>query len=456
MKPQIIIIDDEPAICESLEIALEGDYQIFTTQEPKEAIRMIKEKPFQVAIIDLKIGTYDGIELLREIKKINKTIAAIMITAYGSIRSSVEAMKSGAFNYISKPLDIEELRIYIEQALEIRRLNEKIYYLDNKLKSRYKYGDMIGKSPEMQKVYEQIERLKSMDINILITGESGTGKDLVAQALHYLGKRKDERFIVVNCAAIPEGLLESDFFGYKRGSFTGAVMDKKGKFEVADKGTIFLDEIGDMPISLQSKLLRVLEQKEISAIGSNEVRKVDVHVIAATNRNLKEMVLEGKFREDLYFRLNVFEIKLPPLKERKQDIPLLCEFFISNLRKEKDINVEGISKEAQRALLTYDYPGNVRELSNIIEYAVVMAESENIQINDLPQHVIIGGTQIEKKPNEYNKTEKLTLEEIEKAAILNSLLRNNGHRGKTAEELGISERGLRYKIKEYDLANKLN
>lgn len=451
MKPEIIVIDDEPAICESLVLALDSYYEVYTAHDPKQALELIKRHSIQVALIDIKLGAYDGIELLKEVKKIDNDIAVIMITAYGSIRSSVTAMKNGAFNYLSKPFDIEELQIFIKQALEFKELNERVNYLSDELKSYYQYGNMIGKSPEMKLVFEQIEKLKNVDVSVTILGESGTGKELVARALHFNGKRTDKNFVVVNCAAIPEGLLEEEFFGHKRGSFTGATSDKKGKFEIADKGTIFLDEIGDMPLSLQGKLLRVLEQKEVSPIGSNTVKKVDVRVIAATNRDLQKMVNEGKFREDLYYRLNVFEIKLPPLRERKQDIPLLCEYFIKKYNKEQGKNIQGISREAERALLTHDYPGNIRELSNIIEYAMIMADDIYIQLKDLPQQF-----QGNKKELLFTAPDEgLNLKQLERNAILRCLQKNNGNRRKTAQELGISERGLRNKINEYGLSEEI-
>ena len=303
----------------------------------------------------------------------------------------------------------------------------------------------------MKNIFKLIDRVKDVDTNVIITGESGTGKDLVARAIHYSGNRRTNRFEEINCAAIPENLLEEELFGHKKGSFTGAIENRKGKFEVANNGTIFLDEIGDMPLTLQAKLLRVIEQKEYSPIGSNEKRKLDIRIIAATNKDLKGMVKEGRFREDLFFRLNVIQIKVPPLRERKQDLPLLFRHFIQKYNEEFYKDIKGLSKEAERILLEYDYPGNVRELSNIFEHAMVLSSKDIIEVQSLPKEI--------QKFNGSNRGNSifvhdllgLTLEEVEKIVISASLEKNKGHRKNTAKMLGISEKGLRNKIKKYDL-----
>ncbi|MEG1942683.1 MAG: sigma-54 dependent transcriptional regulator, partial [Angelakisella sp.] len=411
-------------------------------------------------LLDLKIGDRDGIEVLHEIKEIDSRIAVIMMTAYGSIKSSVKAMRGGAFTYLAKPLDLEELFIFIRQALEFRHMNERVTYLSDELKSRYQYGEMIGKGPAMQQVYNMIEKVKDIDTGVTIFGESGTGKELVARAIHFLGNRKEEKFIEVNCAAIPEGLLEEEFFGHKRGSFTGAVGDTKGKFEAADSGTIFLDEVGDMPLSIQGKLLRVLQQKQFSPIGSNEVKNVDVRVIVATNRNLREMVQDGTFRQDLFYRLNVVEINLPPLRERTQDIPLLLKHFIDKYNKAQEKNITGITKAAERLLLSYTYPGNIRELANALEYAFILSDGNVIDACDLPlqmqqPHPLFAA---ERSDAEDSKAREallagLTLREVERLAIKVNLEQNGGHKKHTAEQLGISERGLRNKLLEYALSD---
>lgn len=449
MRPKILIIDDEAAICVSLRYALGRDYDLKAVTSEEEALTALAQDSFDLVLLDLMLGNQDGVEVLQKIKEYAPDIVVIIMTAHGSISSSVSAMKKGAFTYLTKPLDIEELKIFIQQGLNYQRLNRKVSYLSDELQGRYQYGGMIGKSPVMQSVYELVAKLKDVDTPVVVTGESGTGKELVARAMHYMGSRKNEHFVDINCAAIPESLLEMEFFGYKRGAFTGATTDKKGKFEVADKGTIFLDEIGDMPITLQGKLLRVLQEKQFTPIGSNENKTIDVRVVAATNRDLWQLVQDGKFRNDLYFRLNVITIRLPPLRERKQDIPMLASKFIVQLNDEHKREVKGITKEAERILLTYDYPGNVRELQNIIEFAMIMCNDAYIEASDLPKNVR-EAAQSGQIPFETGiHTEVGTLREIEKHAIIQSMERNNGNQRKTAEELGISERGLHNKLKEY-------
>lgn len=454
MKAKVLIIDDDPAICASLTLALKSSYDVKAVTTAEEGLALLKEIPFQLVLLDLIIGETDGIEVLKRIKALDNSMVVIMMTAYGSIRSSVKAMKEGAFTYLPKPLELEELYIHMEQALKFRALHERVNYLSHELESRYQYGEMIGKSPAMQEIYKVIDKLKDVDVSVLIRGESGTGKELAARAIHFSGSRREERFVEVNCAAIPEGLLEDEFFGHRKGSFTGAVNDRKGKFEIADKGTLFLDEIGDMPLSLQGKLLRVLQSKEITPIGSNEVIKIDIRIIAATNRNLLEMVNEGTFRRDLYYRLNVIEIKLPPLRERNQDILLISRELIKRHNKEYERNIQGFTKEAEKILLSYSYPGNVRELENALEYAGVLCSGNLIDAGDLPNYMIVKPKEhhLSKEDFEMEAFADLTLKELEKLAIQASLKKNGGKQRVTAQKLGISERGLRNKIKEYGLS----
>ena len=450
MKPKILIIDDEAAICVSLKYSLNKDYDVTAVMSEEEAMAALERDPFQLVLLDMFLGSTNGIDLLQRIKERYPDMIVIVMTAHGSIRSSVDAMKRGAFTYMTKPLDMEELNIFIQQGLQFRSLNEKVDYLSRELQDRYHYGDMIGKSPTMQSVYALVEKLKDVDTPVVVTGESGTGKELVARAMHYMGARRKESFIDVNCAAIPEGLLEMEFFGYRRGAFTGASSDKKGKFEAADKGTIFLDEIGDMPLSLQGKLLRVLQEKQFTPIGSNESKSIDVRVIAATNRDLWKMVQKGTFRQDLYYRLNVVNIALPTLRERKQDIPLLASSFIARLNKEHRKNIQGITREAERILVSHDYPGNVRELQNMMEFAVIMCMGDYITPHDLPRQFWPAADRPEPE-NSQPEAEGggKTLYEIEKRAILQTLQNNNGNQTRTAEELGISRKGLQLKLKEY-------
>lgn len=453
MRPSVWIIDDEQGICASLRFALKSDYNIKTFQSSLPAFESLRKESCDVILLDLKLESEDGLDILREIKNIDSSIAVIMMTAYASIGTSVEAMRAGAYTYLTKPLDLEELRIVIKQALEFRNLNKRVLYLSDELENARHYDRIIGESPAMKRIYEIIDTVKNIDSNVLITGESGTGKELVAKAIHSDGKRAHERFVVVNCAAIPDNLLESEFFGHKKGAFTGATSDRKGKFELADRGTLFLDEIGDMPLTLQSKILRVLQDKEITPVGSSDSRKVDVRFIAATNRNLGELIRNNLFREDLFYRLNVMTIDLPPLRERREDVPLLCDNFITMNCEKMNKCIRGCTSEAMTVLQGYDYPGNVRQLSNIIEYACIVCRTNQIDLADLPDRLLSGSDLSHPAGFEDFETylSKHSLREIEKAAIIQTLKKNNGRRDKTAADLGISKRGLLNKIHEYKI-----
>ncbi|GAU78218.1 sigma-54 dependent transcriptional regulator [Fusibacter sp. 3D3] len=457
MNKKILIIDDEEDICSSLEFALEDLYEVKTTVLPQKGLDYLVKENFNLVLLDLRIGNVDGIDLLEEIKNIDKTIQVIIMTAYGTIVSSVDAIKKGAFTYLTKPLDLDLLYKSIEQALEFQMHREAVRF-EYDGEGEYVYHGIIGKSAVMKNVFSYIEKLKDVDTSVVINGESGTGKELVARAIHYAGKRKHKKFVEINCAAIPEGLLEEELFGHVKGTFTGAVTDKIGKFEYADGGTIFLDEIGDMPYPLQAKLLRVLQQKEYTPLGSNEAIKVNVRVLAATNQNLKKMVEEGKFRSDLYFRLNVIEIQLPPLRERRSDIPLLLQNFIRLYNESMSQNVEGISKKAESLLREYHYPGNVRELANIMECAVLLSKDKIIEVENLPMELRaqkgLSGDTLDLTIGVKIGTQNLvglTLQEAEKELISAALKLNKGHKKATATMLGISERGLRNKIQDYGI-----
>ena len=412
MKKNILIIDDEANICSSLTYVLEDNFNVFSNTNPFKALELLNKEDINLILLDLRIGKTNGIDILKKIKAENEQAIVIMMTAYGTIESTVEAMRNGAFTYLTKPLNIEELLITINQGLEYQSLSNKVNELNNQLIDKYSYKGLVGKSPEMQNIFELIEKVRDVDINVLITGESGTGKDLIARAIHYSGNRSKENFVEINCAAIPEGLLESELFGHKKGAFTGADKDKIGKFEYAKKGTILLDEIGDMSLNLQAKLLRVLEQKEFSPLGSNDIIKLEARVIAATNRNLKRMIKEKGFRQDLYFRLNVVEIDVPPLRNRRQDLPLLFNHFIKLYNEKLGKNVVKISKNAEKLLLKYLYPGNIRELSNILEYAVLLSENGAIEESDLPDEVSLLG-KINASEYELDSLLGLTLKDIE-------------------------------------------
>ncbi|MGO4889580.1 sigma-54-dependent transcriptional regulator [Anaerobacillus sp. MEB173] len=446
---KILIIDDEPAICSSLSFALEDDYEVTTTTNPEEGIALIQEDPFHICLLDLKIGSVSGIDVLVQLKEIQENLIVIMITAYGDITTSVEALQKGAFSYLTKPINMDELFTTIEKSLQFLELNDRVDYLSKELERKSTFEGMITKSEKMDNVLQLVDKVKDVDTSVLITGESGTGKEIVARAIHFSGKRKKEHLEVVNCAAIPEQLLESELFGYEKGAFTGADTNKEGKFQLAQNGTIFLDEIGDMPSALQAKLLRVLQRKEVTPLGSNKTVKLNVRVLAATNKDLLEAVGNGEFREDLYYRLNVISIHLPPLRERKDDLQLLIHHFIDQFNKAMGKQVKGITSEAKELFYQYSYPGNIRELENLIEATMVMSDGPYIDVADLPPQLRDVDRQIEKGKSSLNAYLGLPLKEIEKQFILATLEYNDGHRKNTAKMLGISERGLREKLKTY-------
>ena len=455
MKPRVLVIDDELSICVTLVMALEDKYEAQYARSAAQGLALLHEQEFALVFLDLCIGEDYGLKVLKEIKAIDSRVAVIIITAYGSIDSSVEAIKSGAYSYLTKPLRIEEVLIYAEQALSFRSLSEQVEYLSDELQSRNHYFGMVGKSRSMQRVYELIKKLQDVDVGVTITGESGTGKELVARAIHFSGNRKKERFITVNCAAIPEGLLEEELFGHRKGAFTGALYDKVGKFEAADGGTIFLDEIGDLPLAMQGKVLRVLQEKSVTPVGSNETRTTDVRVIAATNRDLPQMIRQGTFRLDLFYRINVVGISLPPLRERRQDIPLLCRHFIDRYNTEYKKKTSGLTYGAERFLLEYDYPGNIRELSNIIEYAIVICDGDVIRLEDLPAYTArptAAEPQLQDGVRRAALFDGMTFREIEREIIIDRLRTNRGHQKLTAQQLGISAKGLRNKMRDYGIS----
>lgn len=454
MNRTVYIIDDEPSICVSLQLALKNLYRVKTFTSSLPALANMEAEGADIVLLDLRLGEENGLEVLERIKRIDPNTEVIMMTAFGSIDTSVNAMQKGAFTYLTKPINIEELKVIMQQASNIRKLNDQIYYLSDQLESKSRFDAIIGESAPMQRVYMLIDRVKDIDTNVLITGESGTGKELVARAIHNAGKRYRERFVVVNCAAIPENLLELEFFGYKRGAFTGAMQDKKGKLEQADNGTLFLDEIGDMPLGLQSKLLRALQDKEFTPVGGSTPIKVDTRILAATNRDLPALIAEGRFREDLYYRLNVMEIKLPPLRERQGDIAILGNYLLGKFSAELNKPIRAITPEAKEMLERLPYPGNVRQLANILEYACILCQDGVISKEDFPEYVTrTDGT----GPSGDSIDDYLSshsLKDIEKRAIEATLQRCGGKRVATAAQLGISKRGLLNKLKEYGVIDR--
>ncbi|MED1873746.1 sigma-54-dependent Fis family transcriptional regulator [Brevibacillus borstelensis] len=449
---RLLIVDDEPAICASLSFALEDDFDVFTAKDEQTALAVLEQEEIDCVLLDLNLGSTSGLELLPKLKKLRPDLTVIMMTAFGTIESSVAAMKAGAYHYLTKPLHLDEVKLLINKALEFQKLHKRVKVLSAAVKQQQSYAGMIGKSQQMQRIYQLIEKVKDIPSNILITGESGTGKELVARAIHYQGVRSQAAFSVINCAAIPETLLESELFGYAKGAFTGAVQQKTGLFERSHGGTVFLDEIGEMPLALQAKLLRVIQERTVTPLGSYSTKEIDIRLIAATNRNLEEEVAKGTFREDLYYRLNVIPIRTPALRERPEDVPLLVDYFLdlyaANMGREK----KECSPDVKKKLFAYSFPGNVRELANIIEYAVALSAGEIITMEDLPASLVsqpTGKRLFPKSQEGVFVPANATLEEAERLVILHTLEKNGGHRKKTADQLGISERGLRQKLKQY-------
>ena len=449
----LLIVDDEPAICASLSFALEDEFRVFEAQEAQEALTAVRQKDIDIVLLDLKLGQSDGMEVLQQMKSEKPSVVVIMMTAFGSIHSSVAAMKAGAFYYITKPLDMDELRMLLDKAVEYLGLESRVQYLNSKLTEAYEVDGIVGNSAVMRQVLAQIEKLRQVDVNVLITGESGTGKELAAMALHYGGVRRNEPFEVINCAAIPLELLESELFGHEKGAFTGALQRRKGLFERADRGTVFLDEIGELDQRLQAKLLRVVQEKEIMPVGSGQRKKIDVRILSATNRDLKQLVAAGKFREDLYFRLNVVNIHLPALRERPEDIPALVEAFVAKYNRKMGRSVLKIEAAAIEALVRHEYRGNVRELENIIEKALVFLNGDVLTLHDLPQEVRSPAGTVQEACVNGKAVISLAVGQdmatIQRQAILATLQHCGGDKQKTAELLKISERKLWYKLKEY-------
>ena len=449
----LLIVDDEPAICASLSFALEDEFRVFEAHTAQIALAAVRQKDIDVVLLDLKLGQTDGMEVLQQMKREKPALVIIMMTAFGSIHSSVAAMKAGAFYYITKPLDMDELRMLLGKAIEYLGLESRVQYLNSKLTEAYEVDGIVGKSALMRQVLVQIEKLRQLDVNVLITGESGTGKELAAMALHYGGVRRNEPFEVVNCAAIPLELLESELFGHEKGAFTGALQRRKGLFERADRGTVFLDEIGELDQRLQAKLLRVVQEKEIMPVGSGQRKKIDVRILSATNRDLKQLVAAGKFREDLYFRLNVVNIHLPALRQRPEDIPPLVEAFVTKYNRKMGRSVLKIEAAAIEALVRHDYRGNVRELENIIEKALVFLSGDVLTLQDLPPEVRSPAGAAQQAESSDGAVISLAVGQdmatIQRQAILATLQHCGGDKQKAAELLKISERKLWYKLKEY-------
>ncbi|HLA00095.1 MAG TPA: sigma-54 dependent transcriptional regulator [Thermodesulfovibrionales bacterium] len=447
-RGRILIVEDEKSMREVLKILLEGErYEVVSASDGLEGLSYLANDIFDLVITDIKMPKVDGFELLKKTKEISPDTIVIMITAFGTTEAAIEAMKSGAYDYINKPFKIDEIRLIVEKALEKKRLSEEVSLLRKRVKTTYRLENIIGQSPQMQELFRLIPKVAQSSSNVLIIGESGSGKELVAAALHNLSNRKDRNLVAINCAAFPEGLLESELFGHMRGSFTGAVHNKQGLFEIADSGSLFLDEIGEMPINLQAKLLRVLEHGSFRRVGGTTDIKVDVRVISATNKDVKAEIASGRFREDLYYRLNVVPIHIPPLRERKEDIPLLVEHFLSKISNQP----RKISSGAMRMFLGFPWKGNVRELENVIERTVLLTEKEEITPADLPNEILGYTTDTKEIPEltEAGIDIDAIIGDIEKKYLLKALEKSGGVKKEAAKLLNLSFRSFRHRLSKY-------
>jgi DNA-binding NtrC family response regulator len=449
-EPQVLVVDDDPLIRQELESLFSAQpFAVECVSSVPEALLQLNERPFQLALVDVRIAGGDGIALTREIRERWPHVDVIMITGYGSIKNAVDAMKQGAIDYITKPFEPEELMLATQKALERRRLIDEIEYLRRQLSDRYSFANMVSRNPVMMDIFSTIEMLARNDVTVLICGESGTGKELVARAIHYQGKRRGGRFVAINCAAVPETLLESEMFGYERGAFTGATQERMGKFELANGGTLFLDEVESIPLTMQAKLLRVLEERAIERLGGNRRMAVDLRIVAATNQDLATAVREGRVREDFYYRINVVPVTLPPLRDRLDDIPLLVAEFLRNnaLAREKGIN--RLSDRAIDQLISYDWPGNIRELWNVMERAVLRAKGETIREVDVPSD---GGLDGPRGPGtQYQKPLREYLKGAERDYLAQLLEQYNGGIARCARHASVDQATLHRKIKSHGL-----
>ena len=449
MDANILIIDDEKDQAEAIAESLRNvGYTCSTAVSGNNVLDIIKKDGIDVVITDLVMHEIDGMKILKETKENSPDTEVILITGHGSVENAVTAMQKGAATYLLKPININHLRAVVDKVVEKQNIVRSNIELHKQLEEKFGFAGIIGNSQQMHRIFNILKQIASTTATVLIVGESGTGKELIARAIHYNGPRKNNPYVVLNSAAISESLLESELFGHEKGAFTGALHQRKGKFEYANNGSLFLDEVGDMPLTTQAKLLRLIEDGRIVRIGSNESVKIDVRIIAATNKDLGELVKEGKFREDLYFRFNVICLRLPPLRERQEDIFLLMDSFIKEFSKKNSKNIKDISPEARKILFRYDWPGNVRELRNCIESMIVFNQSGVLDINDIPEHIY--------KSKRTALTGPVfpvgvTLDEMEKELMKNTLAYVGGNRGETAKILGIGERTLYRKLEKYGL-----
>lgn len=448
----ILVVDDEKGQREILKaILVKQGYEVLTSSNGMEALRLLKETSFDVVLTDLKMPGLDGIELLRSILKEKSPVSVVLMTAHGTINSAVEAMKLGAFDYLVKPFEMDELLVVIKKAFEKTNLLKENTLLRQQLEERFRIGGIVGKSGIMQEIFRVLKKVCASNSTVIIYGESGTGKELIAKAIHYNNPRRDNLFMAVNCAAIPETLLESELFGYEKGAFTGAHARKIGLFEAANGGTLFLDEIAELPIALQAKLLRVLQEREIRRLGGKDNIKIDVRIIAATNKRLEEEVKRGSFREDLFYRLNVIALKLPALRERAEDIPELIDHFIEKHSKTHNKKIAAISKDATALLINYPWPGNVRQLESAIERAILLADDgAAIDANLLPHEVVNQVYQTSRIAFEI-PSQGISFEELEKELIIKAMEKTGWVIAKAAQLLGMSYKTLQYRVNKFGI-----
>jgi DNA-binding NtrC family response regulator len=448
MKKRILIVEDEEKLRRVLELQLaSAGFDIDKAATAEEGLRVVDRA--DLVLTDLKLPKMDGLEFLAVIRRQNAQVPVIMMTAFGSVETAVEAMKAGATDFLMKPFSLDHLMQVVSKALEVRALRDENRQLKEELGRRYEFDNIIGRSAPMQEIFATIERVAPSRATVLLAGESGVGKDLIARAIHFRSPRRDRPLVKINCTAIPENLMESELFGYEKGAFTGAQISKPGKFEQADTGTVFLDEIGDVPAAIQVKLLRILQEREFERLGSNVTRHIDVRVIAATNSDLRAALEQGTFREDLYYRLNVVPLNIPPLRERRADIPFLANHFIRKLAPEAGCQVESITDGAMEKLIAYHWPGNVRELENVIERSLVMATGKRLDVDDIKLEAAPrpraqnGGTQF--------LPEGLTLDQYEQDLIREALKRADGNKSQAARLLGLTRNALRYRLTQMGL-----
>jgi len=442
MKKRILIVEDEDKLRRILELQLiDSGFDAVKAATAEEALPLIDRA--DLILTDFKLPGMSGLEMLQLIRRQNTQIPVIVMTAFGTIENAVEAMKAGASDFLLKPFDLEHLTAVVNKALEIRNLREENRALKEELGRKYQWDNIVGRSPAMQQIFATIMRVAPTRATVLLAGESGVGKDLIARAIHFHSPRKDRPFVKINCTALPENLMESELFGYEKGAFTGATTSKPGKFEQADSGTVMLDEIGDVPANIQVKLLRVLQEREFERLGSNKTLHIDVRVIAATNRDLRAALEEGTFREDLYYRLNVVPLEIPPLRERKEDIPYLARHFVEKLAPELGNQVTGITNAAIDKLMQYSWPGNVRELENVIERSMVMASGDQLDGNDIRLDMNLRPRQ---SNGDLTLPEGMSLDAYEQELIRDALKRANGNKSQAARLLGLTRNALRYRL----------